>query len=1038
MTNERETSDPSRDASLPVGHFEGVAEGFAVGWAQGDGSSKDLCVEIWENDNELASGEAEATETHDGSAGKGQHRFRIPLPSILSDGKKHVLRAKTRSSSAFLDGIITVGTIDNTEEFKGLQVDDKVDRPTPQDKSSSIEGYFDGIVDGRASGWAYDKNEPTRRLQVEIWEGNIPLATGLADRLRGDLRDLKVGDGRCSFEIDLPPRLYDGKKHALKAKIAENGGALQGVVRFSAPPTRGRIDDVEGLSVRGWIVASSPDPMTVDLICDGEVEATVELPEPIVGEQTPIQIYLAPRLADGNIHSFRFRIRQTGTVVAEAAGITPLFSTPETALQAFAREYPAFLSANAGARYESLQRHLSEAARSESKADENPRRLKQLSLAHAQLKLGIKEQNRIPETFYFPQREKPDVSIVIPVHNKFWVTYNCLAALLFAYNKASFEVIVVDDGSTDMTVDLERYASGITVLRNESSQGFVKSSNLGATSARGEFVVMLNNDTEACAGWIDELLYVFRNFRDVGLAGSKFIYPNGRLQEAGGIVFPNFAVWNYGRNGNPFEPRFNYTRQVDYVSGACIMLRKEVWDELGGFDEFFAPAYYEDNDLAFRVRAKGLRTYYTPFSQIVHFEGISSGTSVTSGVKRFQAVNEPKFRSRWAAAVRNYPPSLDGDIAKDRGVSLRALLIDVQIPQPDRDAGSYAAVQEMRLLQALGFKLTFIPTNLAYLGNYTEAAQRNGIECLYAPFQQSIEKVIQERGPEFDIIYITRYAVAEKYIDLIRQFAPNAKIVFNNADLHFLREIRAAITLNSSEYLSKAIAVRDTELAVMRGADVTLSYTETEAAVILSHNLNSTKVARCPWVIEVDDKAPPFEPRKGLAFLGNYQHPPNEEAMRYFVSEIMPPLRQEVPGLVLRIFGSNMTTSIRDLEDDDVIIEGFVDDVAEVYHNCRIFIAPLRYGAGIKGKVIGALASGTPTIMTTLAAEGIGISRGIEAITADNVSEWVSAISTLYADEKRWNEMSERALAFTRMNFSFENGLAKMRAALAMAGVYTG
>ncbi|OYV66644.1 MAG: glycosyl transferase family 2, partial [Deltaproteobacteria bacterium 21-66-5] len=324
------------------------------------------------------------------------------------------------------------------------------------------------------------------------------------------------------------------------------------------------------------------------------------------------------------------------------------------------------------------------------------------------------------------------------------------------------------------------------------------------------------------------------------------------------------------------------------------------------------------------------------------------------------------------------------DLAKDRGAMLRALVIDAETPQPDRDAGGYAAIQEMRLLQSLGVKLSFIPENLAYLGNYTEALQRMGVECLYAPYNTSIEGLIQSRGADFDFFYITRYSVAIRYIDSIRAAAPQAKIVFCNADLHFLREVRAAIASRNPAMMEKAAATRELELGVIRRADVTLSYTETEAAVIVSHNFDAGRVMRCPWVVEPAPNVAPFEGRSGVAFLGNFRHPPNEEGMVYFLKEIMPGLRERLPGVKLHIFGSNMTDRLREMATEDVVIEGFVERVEEVYDRCRVFVAPLLSGAGIKGKVIGALAAGTPSVVSPLAAEGVGVSAGVEAIVAES------------------------------------------------------
>ncbi|MDI9847784.1 glycosyltransferase [Rhodoblastus sp. 17X3] len=903
---------------------------------------------------------------------------------------------------------------------------------------AGIQGCFDGVANGAAKGWAIDRKAPDRKLTIEIWADETFIAAGEASQYRGDIFKSGVGDGYHAFAIDLP-RLPVGT-HVLRAKVAGYGDTLENVFKHVVSETvvRGGIDRIEGLTLEGWVASTSSDDVTLQIVVDGASVAVLSIAKPVPGQSNPVKASIPVSLADGRVHWFQIKAREVGQVVAEMVAVTAVVAISEEDLQRYAKDFPGFLSPSAANRVASFEGQLDVVSRMLNEGPQAPvaEYFNQLKIAYNQVKRGIAEQSGLPEKLHFPVHENPLVSVVVPAHDKFWVTYNCLAALLLAPNKSAFEVIVVDDGSRDLTTRLEDFVSGITVVRNEAGVGFVKSSNRGAEAARGEFVVMLNNDTEPCSGWIDELVHVFRSFDKVGLAGAKLVYPDGKLQEAGGIVFPNFDVSNYGRGGNQFDTRYNYTRQVDYISGACIMLRREIWNELGGFDELYSPAYYEDNDLAFRVRAKGLKTYYTPFAKVVHFEGVSSGTSLTSGAKRYQVVNEPKFRARWASAIRNLPLTLDPDLAKDRGVDLRALVIDHDVPQPDKDAGSYAARQEMRLLQALGFKVTFVPNDLAFIGNYTEDLQRDGIECLYAPFAGSIQEVIERRGQEFDIVYITRYSIANLYVDLIRKAAPRAKIIFNDADLHFLREIRAALAAKNQGALRGALETRDIELSVMRRSDVTLSYTDVEAAVILSHNLDATKVARCPWVIDVDEAIPPFASRSGLAFVGNFSHPPNEEAIRFFIRDIMPELRQELPGITLRVFGSNMPAELGELAAEDILFEGYVADVADVYHTCRVFVAPLLSGAGIKGKVVGALASGTPTIMSPIAAEGIGVSNGLEAIVAQTAAEWVAAVKALYTDEKRWTAMSEAAKRFAGRQFSFENGLTRMREALALAGVY--
>nr|WP_281500781.1 glycosyltransferase [Kordiimonas marina] len=631
------------------------------------------------------------------------------------------------------------------------------------------------------------------------------------------------------------------------------------------------------------------------------------------------------------------------------------------------------------------------------------------------------EKNKIFVPLAFPVPEAPTVSVVVPVHNKFAVTYHCLAALRFAYNEASVEIIVVDDGSSDRTTELAGLVSGIKIIRHEKAQGFVGACNAGAAAARGDYIVLLNNDTEVTYRWLDELLFSFRNFKNVGLVGSKLIYPTGSLQEAGGIIWGDGSGWNYGRHCNADEPQYNYTRPVHYCSGAAIMVAKPVWQEVGGFSEDFAPAYYEDTDLAFKIRDKGYKTLYAPLSVVVHHEGISNGTEVAStGLKRFQEINQPKFLKKWAKALKDAPEAGPAaHLYKDEGVTKRALFMDYQMPRTDYDAGSYAAIQEMRLMQSLGYKVTFLPGNLAWLGKYAEQLQRIGVEVIYAPFYVAVDEFLQERGAEFDVVYITRYYVAQDHLDMVREYAPQAKVLFMNADLHFLREARAAIQSGDPEALEEARKTREEELAVMRQVDMNLSYNEVEHAVILSHNMEQSRVMKAPWVVDVADDIPPFDAREGIAFLGGYGHPPNVEAMRYFVREVMPALRKALPGVPLYVYGSNMNDEVASLAADDVIIVGHIEDVADVYNRHRVFIAPLLSGAGIKGKVLAAMAYGIPTVLSSIAAEGTGARHDYDCHIADTVEDWVASLSTLYGDAEAWTLISERSRAFVAQSFSF-------------------
>ncbi|MBD1204163.1 MAG: glycosyltransferase [Rhodobacteraceae bacterium] len=630
----------------------------------------------------------------------------------------------------------------------------------------------------------------------------------------------------------------------------------------------------------------------------------------------------------------------------------------------------------------------------------------------------------------FTEVEKPDVSVVIPAHNKVKVTYAALCALLLAWNKASFEVIVVDDASTDETKSLEDLVEGITVLHNETPERFIKACNAGVAIARGTYVVLLNNDTEPTVGWLDALIDAFNRFDRVGLVGSRLLYPDGRQQDAGGIVWGNGDPWNYGRLENPWEPRFSYARQADYLSGAALMTTRTIWEHVGGLSSYLEPMYFEDTDFAFKIREAGFTTWYIPSSVVYHYEGLTSGTDTASGFKRFQEVNRPKFKRRWAKAFTGSPkPGTAPDLEKDRGIVGRILFVDYTTPTPDRDAGSYAALQEIRLVQSLGYKVTFLPENLAWMGSYAEELQKMGVEMIVAPFVRNLDEFLDARAGEFDAFYITRYHVMQNVAPRIRARNPDARIIMNNADLHYLRLLRRSITDKDPAQIDAARNVRDQEIAAMRSADLVLSYNTTEHAVIDAISEGSVKVMTCPWVLDLPDTVAPRNGRSGLSFLGSFQHHPNVEGLDWFLQEVMKPLTTTRPDLILSIYGSRMPERIKALESDTVLPIGYIEDAAEAYDKHLVFVAPLLSGAGIKGKVLNALARGTPCVLSPVAAEGTGLRDGEDCLIAERPQDWADAIAWLTDDAALWQRIAENARAYAARTYSFERGRDLMRSA---------
>ncbi|HST28252.1 MAG TPA: glycosyltransferase, partial [Rudaea sp.] len=378
--------------------------------------------------------------------------------------------------------------------------------------------------------------------------------------------------------------------------------------------------------------------------------------------------------------------------------------------------------------------------------------------------------------FAVPASTTPRVSIVIPVHNKIDYTVACLRSLAAHPGAAAFETIVVDDASSDATAERLAQVDGIRVLRNARNMGFVGSCNAGAAAARGEFLAFLNNDTVVEDGWLDALLRVFEEEPEAGLAGAKLVYPDGRLQEAGGIVFADGSGWNYGRFDDPADPRYEFRREADYCSGAAIMLRREFFRELGGFDTRYAPAYYEDTDLAFAVRAAGKKVFYEPRAVVVHFEGITAGTDTGSGMKRFQTINREKFLEKWKNELARQPAPIhdvkDAQAAANFRARGHTLIVDAYTPTPDQDSGSLRMFNVMRLLREAGYAVSFLPDNRAHAGKYTQALQALGVQALYHPLVSDPVAWLREHGKSLSAVVLSRHYVAANYVGLVRLYAP--------------------------------------------------------------------------------------------------------------------------------------------------------------------------------------------------------------------------------------------------------------------------
>ncbi len=642
-----------------------------------------------------------------------------------------------------------------------------------------------------------------------------------------------------------------------------------------------------------------------------------------------------------------------------------------------------------------------------------------------------KEHGRL----HFPYVENPEVSIVIPVYNQIHYTYACLVSILEHTRDVSYEVIIADDVSTDATEHLGKYAEGLVICRNSTNQGFLRNCNNAAKSARGRYVMFLNNDTQVTEGWLSSLVKLIKSDDTIGMVGSKLVYPDGRLQEAGGIIWSDGSGWNYGRLDDPDKPEYNYVKDVDYISGAAILLSNALWKQIGGFDTRFAPAYCEDSDLAFEVRKAGYRVVYQPLSKVIHFEGVSNGTDVEgSGLKRYQVVNSRKLKEKWAAQLAKQCENTgnpDPFRARERSMGKKIILVvDHYVPTYDRDAGSKTTFQYLKMFLKKGYVVKFLGDNFLHEEPYSTTLQQMGIEILYGQdYQVGIWNWLKDHGDDIAVAYLNRPHIASKYIDYIKENT-SMKVIYYGHDLHFLRESREYTLTGDPERRRSAEYWRSVEKALMYKAAMSYypSYIERDAIKAEDDKIPVKDIVAYVYDEFKENIPQDFAKREGILFVGGFAHPPNADAVLWFVRQVYPLIRQNMEAKGQKapdfyVVGSKVTEEIKALQQpgNGIIIKGFVseEELAELYDTTRIVIVPLRYGAGVKGKVVEALYNGAAIVTTSIGSEGIPGAEDVMVIK-DQPQEFADAVAKLYGQPEECREMSRKTQAYIRTHYSVD------------------
>lgn len=633
---------------------------------------------------------------------------------------------------------------------------------------------------------------------------------------------------------------------------------------------------------------------------------------------------------------------------------------------------------------------------------------------------------------------KPDVSIIIPVHNHILDTIFCLLFVSKQQTKYSFEVIVGDDASTDDTASVLRgFEPGIIHQRSARNAGFLSNCNRCAQAAKGRYLVFLNNDTLVLPGWLEEIVKPLEENPEIGLVGSKLLFEDIRLQEAGGIVWNDASAWNYGRDSDPALPMYNYVKDVDYCSGASLAIPSALWRKLKGFDELYSPAYYEDTDLAFRVREAGYRTIYQPKSALVHREGISHGRVLSSGIKQYQDINKTKFFRRWQQTLEkeHFPNGQSVSRARDRSQKRpHILVVDHYIPTPDRDAGSRTMQDLLRVLSASNAQVTFWPDNLNRDAKYIGQLQDWGIEVIYGSEFVNFEKWIKERR-DIEYAILSRPHISPSYLTHLRSHT-EAKILYYGHDIHHLRLEQQLKVAGGKGIRKEWEKYKKLEHRIWKSADIVYYPSEVETQHI--NRISARKKAKTLPSVAIPQSTfaesltaisrGSFSKRQGIMFVGGFGHPPNSDGIKWFVNEIWPLVAGTAATAMLSIIGFDPPADVLSLASNTIRVLGHVDsaELKRLYRTSRLAIAPLRFGGGMKGKVLEAFAMGTPIVTTPVGMQRLQAARSFAAVS-DKPRAFARHITHIYSDPAKLHKMAAAGIAFMQREFSNEVMMSRLR-----------
>lgn len=604
----------------------------------------------------------------------------------------------------------------------------------------------------------------------------------------------------------------------------------------------------------------------------------------------------------------------------------------------------------------------------------------------------------------------PDISVVIVVRNNYAQTVNCIASVCYG-TRASLEVIVFDNGSTDETRDMSARNKGVKYLRADENLGFTVAVNRAVEHAAGRVVILLNNDTEVAPGALDLAVEGLDRDPTIGAIGGKIVRMHGRLQEAGSIIWRDGSCLGYARDDDPLDGRVNFPLDVDFCSGCFLAVTRACWTEMGGFDEAYAPAYYEESDFCVRLWERGLRVVYDPRIVVWHFEFGSSAIreeplALMRRNQRYFVKKHSKFLSRCLppAAAR-----IEAARLRHAGTP-RILFVEDHAPVATKGMGFARSAGIPQIFAKLGGFVSILGLHDSQWTPCSATTTRmevlNGVNVL------NVEKFFAARIGVYDTIWLSRthnLAHLAEWRRACPEFFQNARVVLDTEAIAASRRDSYARLAGQSADLERLVMQ---ELEHVDLVDQVCVVNEADRALVkgvLAQRGLAIAVEVLGHALALQEP-PCFEATSDIVLTGSFAQldSPNADGLLWFDRSIRP-LLGESEGLDIVIAGSaaqSFANAAKLLHHYRIVDSPA--DMGEVYRTARAVIAPTRFAAGIPFKVHEAASYGVPVVMTDLLARQLAWENESLAVATLDAQSFATEINKVARDAAAWKRCQRK------------------------------